>query len=158
MLEQLWKRVEDHLRGRPELREDRHGQPVDLEVQAATAILLLEAAHGDEEYVWREHRTILRGLERGFGIGKEEVLGLLGRAQEIRPPVVRLDDVTEVIAERYTREQRQRIVALLWKVIDADAVLEPWEEVFGNHVAQAVGLSPEEAEAARRGPEASASR
>jgi uncharacterized tellurite resistance protein B-like protein len=153
MLEGLWKRVEDHLRRRPELREDRHGRPADLEVQAATAVLLLEAAHGDEEYAWREHRTILRGLERGFGIGKQETLALLGRAEEIRPPVVRLADVTGVIADRYSPEQRKSIVALLWKVIGADGVLEPWEEVFANHVARAVGLSPEEAEAARRGDE-----
>jgi uncharacterized tellurite resistance protein B-like protein len=153
MLEELRRRVEEHLRGRPELREDREGNPADLEVQAATAILLLEAAHGDEEYAWREHRTILRGLERGFGIGKDEVRNLLGRAQEIRPPVVKLADVTELLTARYTPEQRRAIVALLWKVIDADAVLEPWEEVFGNHVARAVGLSPEEAQAARRGEE-----
>ena len=155
MLDGLWRRVEEHLRGRPELREDRDGQPVDLELQAATAILLLEAAHGDEEYVWREHRTILRGLERGFGLGRDEVRELLGRAQEIRPPAVKLADVTELLTERYTPEQRRRIVALLWKVIDADARLEPWEEVFGNHVARAVGLSPEEAETARRGAEPS---
>lgn len=158
MLERLWKRVEDHLRRRPELREDRHGQAADLEVQAATAVLLLEAAHGDEEYVWREHRTILRGLERGFGIGKKETLALLGRAEEIRPPVVPLADLTEVIADRYSPEQRKSIVALLWKVIGADGVLEPWEEVFANHVARAVGLSPEEAEAARRSAEEPGSR
>jgi len=156
MLEGLRRRVENHLRRRPALREDRHGKPVDLEVQAATAILLLEAAHGDEEYVWREHRTILRGLERGFGIGRAETLELLGRAEEIRPPVVRLADVTELITERYTREQRQSIVSLLWKVIDADGVLAAWEAVFASHVARAVGLSPEEAEAARRGTEAPA--
>ena len=92
-------------------------------------------------------------MNRGFGLGKDEVRDLLGRAQEIRPPVVKLADVTELLAERYTPEQRRSIVALLWKVIDADARLEPWEEVFGNHVARAVGLSPEEAETARRGAE-----
>jgi uncharacterized tellurite resistance protein B-like protein len=158
MLEGLWRRVEDHLRGRPELREDRDGKPADLEVQAATAILLLEAAHGDEEYAWREERAIRRGLERGFGIGRKEVNTLLGRAEEIRPPVVKLDDVTQLITERYSRDQRQRIVALLWNVIGADSVLEPWEEVFGNHVARAVGLSPDAAESARRGAEAPTAR
>ena len=158
MLEGLWKRVENHLRRQPALREDRQSLPVDIEVQAATAILLLEAAHGDAEYVWREHRTILRGLERGFGIGKAETLELLGRAEEIRPPVVRLADVTDLITERYTREQRQSIVSLLWKVVDADGILEPWEAVFANHVARAVGLSPEEADAARRGTETPAAR
>ena len=34
----------------------------DAEVQAVTAMLLLEAAYGDEEYVWCEHRSIVLGL------------------------------------------------------------------------------------------------
>jgi hypothetical protein len=39
---------------------------------------------------------------------------------------------------------------LLWRVIDADNVVEEWEGVFADHVAAAVGLSREEAELARR--------
>lgn len=147
---QLWDRVKAHLRRRPTLREDEDRGLADLEVQAATAVLLLEAAHGDEEYVWREHRAIVRGLERGFGIGRTETLDLLGRAEEIRPPVLRLADVTETIANACTPEQRRSIVTLLWKVIDADDIVEGWEESFATHVAQAVGLSREEAEGARR--------
>lgn len=146
----LWERVKTHLKHRAALRMDRDGEMADIEVQAATAILLLEAAHGDEAYVWREHRAILRGLERGFGIGRAEALGLLGRAEEIRPPMVKLADVTEVIVDRYSKEQRRNIVTLLWKVIDADDVVDEWEEIFADHVARAVGLSGEEAELARR--------
>lgn len=145
----LWERVKAHLEQRAVLREDKDGHAADIEVQAATAILLLEAAHGDEEYVWREHRAIVRGLERGFGIGRAETLRLLGRAEEIRPPVVKLADVTEVIVDRYTLEQRRSIVTLVWKVIDADDVVEEWEGIFADHVAMAVGLSPEEAQRAR---------
>jgi uncharacterized tellurite resistance protein B-like protein len=145
----LWERVKAHLEHRSVLREDKDGQPADVELQAATAILLLEAAHGDEEYVWREHRVILRGLERGVGIGRAEALDLLGRAEEIRPPVVKLADVTEVIVDRYSSEQRREIVTLLWKVIDADDVVDEWEEIFATHVARAVGLSREEVETAR---------
>lgn len=146
----LWERVKAHLEERPVLREDKDGHAADIEVQAATAILLLEVAYGDEEYVWREHRAIIRALERGFGIGRAETLQLMGRAEEIRPPVVKLADVTQVIVDRYTPEQRRRIVTLLWRVIDADDIVASWEQVFADHVAAAVGLGREEAELARR--------
>jgi uncharacterized tellurite resistance protein B-like protein len=146
----LWERVKAHLERRAALREDNEGHVADIEVQAATAILLLEVAHGDEEYVWREHRAIVRGLERGFGIGRAETLRLLERAEEIRPPAVRLAEVTQVIVDRCTPEQRRSILELLWRVIDADNVVEEWEGVFADHVAAAVGLSREEAELARR--------
>jgi uncharacterized tellurite resistance protein B-like protein len=145
----LWDQVKAHLERRAVLQKDKDGHPADIEVQAATAILLLEAAHGDEEYVWREHRAIVRALERGFGIGRAEALRLMGRAEEIRPPAVTLANVTEVIADRYSPEQRRSIVALLWKVIDADDIVDEWEEIFANHVAGAVGLSRAEAESAR---------
>src|SRR5262245_57544462 len=38
------------------LARDRTGAQADLELQAATTILLIEAAYGDTEYLWREHR------------------------------------------------------------------------------------------------------
>ncbi len=132
------------------LAADRTGAPADIEVQAATALLLLEAAHGDEEYVWREHRAIVSGLKRAFGLGKAEVLELLRRSEEIRPPTVRLADVAQVILERYDEAQRLEVVRLLWEVVDADGIVEDWEKIFATHVARTVGISDEEAAAARQ--------
>lgn len=147
----LLDKVREFLRERNDaLARDRTGAPADLELQAATTILLIEAAYGDTEYVWREHRAIVRGLEREFGLGRGEIQALLGRADEIRPPVVKLADVTDVIRDRYTAEQRREVVRLLWSVIEADGSVEEWEELFADHVAQAVGLGAAEARAARR--------
>ena len=131
------------------LARDRSGAEADVELQAATTILLLEAAYGDTEYVWREHRAIVRALECEFGLGRGEVALLLGRANEIRPPIVKLSDVTDVLRERYSREQRAEVVRLVWRVIQADRVVEEWEEIFADHIAQAVGLDHDEAARAR---------
>jgi uncharacterized tellurite resistance protein B-like protein len=141
--------LSEFLQKRHALARDRSGQQSDLELQAATAILLIEAAYGDAEYVWREHRTILKGLEREFGLGKREVLELLGRANEIRPPVVKLADVTDVICDRFTKQQREEVVRLVWRVIGADGSVDEWEGVFGDHVAKVLGLTSDEARAAR---------
>jgi uncharacterized tellurite resistance protein B-like protein len=145
----LFDDVREFLQRRQVLARDRMGARADLELQAATAVLLIEAAYGDEEYVWREHRAIVKGLEREFGLGRKEVREVLARANEIRPPVVKLADVTDVIRDRFTREQRGEVLRLVWSVIEADDVVEEWEESFGDHVAGAVGLSGEEARAAR---------
>ena len=132
------------------LATDRTGASADTEVQAATALLLLEAAHGDEEYVWREHRAIVRGLKRAFGLDKAEVLKLLERSEEIRPPRVHLADVTRVILERYDDAQRREIIRLLWDVIGADGIVAEWEKTFVAHIARTVGISDDEAAAARQ--------
>lgn len=137
----ILERVHELLKRKAPLAKDAKGEPADLEIQAAAAVLLLEAAHGDEEYVWKEQRVLVRGLERAFGIGREETQELLGRAEAIRPPIVKLDDVTEVIAGRYDLEQRKQVLALLWRVIEADKTIEPWEAVFVEHVTKALGLT-----------------
>jgi uncharacterized tellurite resistance protein B-like protein len=123
-----------------ERRRQRIGAQADLEIRAATAVLLLEAAYGDTEYVWREHHTIVKALEREFGLGRKETLELLGRAAEIRPPVVKLADVTSVLRDRLDRDQRKEVAALVRQVVRADGVVGEWEQVFADHVAQAVGL------------------
>lgn len=145
----LFDKVRDNLKARASLAHDRTGADSDREIQAATAILLLEAAMGDTEYRWREHRSLVRGLERDFGLGKREILELLDEANEIRPPVVQLADVTALIRDRFDNLQRQEIVKLLWRVIEADGVVDEWEEAFADHVAKAVGISRAEASALR---------
>ena len=142
-------KLREFLRNRGPLAQDQTGAPTDLELQAATTILLIEAAFGDEEYVWREHRAIVTGLEREFGLGRREIRELLERADEIRPPVVKLADVTDVIRDRFSAEQRAEILRMVWRVIEADGVVEEWEESFADHIGRAVGLSGEDARAAR---------
>jgi uncharacterized tellurite resistance protein B-like protein len=148
----LLDRVRSHLERTAPLAKDRRGETADLEVKAAAAVLLLEAAHGDETYVWKEERALLHGLESAFGIGRKEARLLLERAEEIRPPVLHLDDVTEVLATRLSEAQRLSVLALLWLVIDADAVLEPWEVAFAAHATKALGLTPEQGVQARTRP------
>lgn len=145
----LLDRLTGHLKARARLARDKDGKPADLEVEAAVAVLLLEAAYGDEEYAWSEHRLILRALEESFGLDRKETRALLGRANQIRPPVVKLQDVTDVILDRYDEDQRSEVLTLLWEVIGADHVAEEFEVAFAEHVAQAVSLSPEQARAAR---------
>ena len=58
--------------------------------------------------------------------------------------MVTLTDVTDVISSRFSKPQRETVMGLVWRVIDADSFLEDWEESFAEHLAGAVGLSPEE--------------
>ena len=139
----LLERVREVVGRKAPLAKDAEGAPVDLEIMAAAAVLLLEAAYGDEAYVWKEERALVRGLERALGIGRVEIRALLARAEEIRPPVVTLADVTDVL-RRYDLGQRKQVLALLWRVIEADARVVPWEAAFVEHVTKALGLSAAE--------------
>lgn len=145
----LLDELKDLLKREHVLARDGSGTPADLEVQAATALLLLEAAHGDEEYAWHEHRAIVKGLRRAFGLGRSDVRRLLERAEEIRPPMVRLADITEVVRERYDEAQRLEIVRLLWRVVEADGSVQEWENAFTTHVAETLGIPEASVQATR---------
>ena len=54
----LLERVRELFRRQEPLAKDAKGEPADLEIKAAAAVLLLEAAFGDEEYVWREEHVL----------------------------------------------------------------------------------------------------
>ena len=146
----LLDKAREFLQRRSVLDHDATGAQADLELQAATAVLLIEAAYGDTEYVWREHRAIVKGLEREFGLGRREIQDLLGRVAEIRPPVVTLADVTQVLHDRFSRKQREEVLRLLWSVIEADDTIGDWEGVFADHVATALGLDAEATRTTRR--------
>ncbi len=122
----------------------------DAEIQAVTAMLLLEAAYGDEEYVWCEHRSIVLGLKRAFGLSKSDVDRVLSVAHSLRPPHTRLADATRLLAESLCNSDRLAVVELLWRIVDADGVVHAWELVFASHIATSLGLSEEEAATARR--------
>jgi uncharacterized tellurite resistance protein B-like protein len=142
----LLDRLLDHLRDHPaHLATEGSGEAASCELQAATAALLLEAAYGDAEILRSEEDALLKGLEREFGIGFEEALQVLDRAEAIRPPAVKLDDLIEVLRDRYDETQRRQIVALLWRVVRADDVVREWEQAFVNHVAEVLGIPSDEA-------------
>jgi uncharacterized tellurite resistance protein B-like protein len=63
---------------------------------------------------------------------------------------VKLSDVTDVIRDRLSPDQRMEVVRLVWRVIEADDVVDEWEEIFADHVARAVGLDRDAADRARR--------
>ena len=60
-----------------------------------------------------------------------------------------LADVTDVIRDRFSKPQRDAVVRLVWRVVEADGAVEEWEESFSDHIARALCLSAEEARAAR---------
>ena len=146
----ILERVRSFLQPQPaHLATDRVGEPAAEDARLATAVLLLEMAYGDTEYVAAEKKAIRQIVEREFGISGRDAKRLLESAEAERPKTGNYSWVSERIQKEYSEEQRKRIVALVWKVVYADRVVEEFEEVFGNYVGKLVGLSPEEIREAR---------
>jgi len=135
--------------GEAHLAAGHGGDPVDLDLRVATVALLLEVAYGDEEYLKAEQKAIFAGIRREFGLGREEARELMASAEWSRPPKVTLAELTRLLREGYEVQQRQWVMALLWRVVDADGKLQSFEDVFTTDVAEQLGLSPVQAAEAR---------
>jgi len=151
----MFEKLKSIFEGRHELAVDANGAPADEELRAATAVLLLEAAHGDQELLRQEAKTVLRAMQREFGLSAEEARELAGRAEAIRPPAVTLQELTDVVHRGFTPEQRRRVLALVWKIVEADHEETDWEGTFVQFVKERLGLSEQDSavaeQMARRG-------
>jgi uncharacterized tellurite resistance protein B-like protein len=145
----LIDRVRAILEGGAPLSSVKSGEKAPLELRVATAGLLLEMAHHDEEYVFDEAKVILRGLAREFGLSGNDAFQLLKEAERVRPDGGDMSAMTAQIVEYYDIEQRKRIAALAWKVVYADQLVDDAEVTLADRIVKAAGLTPEEALDAR---------
>jgi uncharacterized tellurite resistance protein B-like protein len=122
------------------LAHDAHGDLADFDLRVATVALLLETAWQDADYESHERRTILRGVEREFGLSRQDAESLMAKADGA---------FAAQLAGRYDREQRKRIAALVWKVVYADLVVAKAEVAFATRIALLAGLTPAECQEAR---------
>lgn len=145
----IFHRILAFLEGGAPLATDKNGEPADPQLKVATAALLLEMAHHDDEYVHNEQKTILRGLEREFGLSRDDAFYLLARAERTRPKGGDMSAIGEQILSHYDHEQRKRIAVLAWKVVYADQIVDEAEVELAGRMMVAGGLTPEEAQEAR---------
>jgi uncharacterized tellurite resistance protein B-like protein len=145
----ILERVREFLGREGPLARDRSGDYADMNLWVETVVLLLEVAYGDTQYADRERRVIRRSVAREFGILQKDARALMESAERARPEQGDLSGIARRIRDQYDEKQRQRIVALLWKVVEADGVVEDFEEAFASHVARLVELTPEQNRQAR---------
>jgi uncharacterized tellurite resistance protein B-like protein len=144
----VFERVREFVTPRAPLARDRDGEYPDLDLWVATAVVLLEVAYGDYEFGDGERKAIRQSLQREFGILRRDAEELMETAERTRASEER-SWIGRQIRERYDAGQRQRVLALIWKVVLADGTVTDFESVFAGHAAKLAELSPEQAAEAR---------
>jgi len=111
---------------------------------SAIADLLLGAAHADGHVDWAERSAIARVLA-GFVEQDDLPAEVRERVQAFDPAQ---HDIAAAVARLTvkTRRDRLELLALVSRVVDADAELRPEEVGYLRRVADAIGASEEELE------------
>ncbi len=100
------------------------------DVHLATCAVFLEMANIDNEFSESERENILSVFQNEYGLSREDVLALNKTSREMLDTSLDLWKFTNVINQHYSREEKIRIVELLWELVYADGKMDEHENYF----------------------------
>jgi uncharacterized tellurite resistance protein B-like protein len=143
-------RIKEFFKGTATLVVDSTGAATSEDVQVATGVLLLEIAGADKDYDPGETRTIFRTLEKVFQIDHKRALELLEIADAARGEKQKIDEFIQCINKHFTPKQRQLVLAMVWKVVLADNVIDKFEARYATQLKFRLQLTDEHAAQAKQ--------
>lgn len=99
-------------------------------LQLATAVLLVEVMRADPTLSESERDAALTALRGKFALSEDELERLLDLAHETAHTAYDYQRFTSLLNDRFTQEQKVRVVEAMWQVAYADDHLDAHE----NHV------------------------
>lgn len=104
-------------------------------LRVATATLMFEMAHADDQVEAREREAMASLLGKYFELDEVTVKELLALAADTARQAVCMQEFTRLLNEHFSQGQKQRVVEMLWRVALSDAMLDKYEEAFVRQIA-----------------------
>lgn len=122
--------------------------------QTACAALMVEAALADGGIDDRERKVLQERLAAGFDLSNDEADALIAQSVEDARDRTHLLRFTRAVKEQMPHEERLALMELLWEVVLADGVLDPYEDQLLRRIAGLIYVTDQERGLARRRAEA----
>lgn len=132
------------------LEVDANGRPTDKNLHVAAAVLLVEVAGSDDHIAPQEAEAVVKMMSQQFGLDEEEIPELIKLAVVAKKEKGKIDEFLKAINDRLNEEQRQRLFAMVWKVVLADGKIDQGEERLAVAIRYRLQLSKEQALAAEK--------
>jgi len=129
MLNTIREFFERHIGAPVAPKDERHT------IELATAALLFEVVRIDGEIETRERQAVHDAVGRKFGLSSEEAATLARLAEEEVRQATDYYQFTSLINKRFTPEQKERVIELMWQVAYSDARLSAHEEHLVRKIA-----------------------
>lgn len=114
------------------------GQPPERRkhtLELATATLLVEVARLDGETTAEERDAVVKAVRGRFHLGQAEADELFAIAEAEAKEATDYYQFTSLIRSRYSQEERQEIVEMLWRAAYADEALSAHEQHLVRKIA-----------------------
>jgi uncharacterized tellurite resistance protein B-like protein len=113
----------------------------ELKTHIAAGVLLLEAAHVDDDCTEEEMKHVVQTLKTMFNLSAEYVDELIEKTHLERKDAADLWQFTNHMNQNYTQEEKLKVMEDVWRVIHADGELEKHEDQFAHKLANLLRLT-----------------
>jgi uncharacterized tellurite resistance protein B-like protein len=107
----------------------------------ATCVILLEAAHADDEFTQEECDHITDAIRKKFDITQEESREIIEEALQVRAQTHDLWRFTNEINRSFTNAQKIAIMEEVWRLIYSDGVLHAYEDHLAHKLQHLLNLN-----------------
>lgn len=113
-------------------------------IHLVAGVLLLEAAHIDNECTGEEMEHVVQTLRDKFSLSADCVAELLELAHLEREEAIDLWQFTNQVNQHFTKEEKLAIMEDVWRVIFMDGRLDKHEDHFAHKLASLLRLTHKE--------------
>ena len=110
-------------------------------LELSAAVLMLEIAFADSSLDAAEEKIIRDAMENQFHLSGEEVETIFELAKQEADHAVSLYNFTRTINDNLDRDNKLKIIELLWRVANAEMVIDKYEEYFIRKISDLLYVS-----------------
>lgn len=136
--------------GEVSLDVDKSGSPTKQDLRIAVVVLMVALAREDNDFAPEEAVVIAQEVSKLFRLGKEESFNLVDLVTPLSKDFEKIDEFITAINENFDDDQKQLVLAMIWRVTEADGVADKMETRFAAELRTRLNLSMEQAVRARR--------
>lgn len=151
----MFENIEDFIRGEETLRLNSNGTATPRDIKIAVLAILLKATQANGKISSEETNTVFRSAQEFICERDEEAGDLMEVALHLGKNQGKIEELVAKIREHYSNEQRQKILTLIWEIVKADKKIDQFEILYATEIRNLLGLTLEQAMAARAATEVS---
>jgi uncharacterized tellurite resistance protein B-like protein len=110
--------------------------PLERRLHMATAALMVEMLHADEQVTEQEEAKLQQLLKQRFNLDTVEIEALIDLANNEKHEATDYYQFTSLLNEHYSQQQKIDLVEDLWKLAYADHELDKYEEHLLRRLAE----------------------
>ena len=110
-------------------------------LELAGAALLMEISRADQDVAPVEREAIKSAIAQVFHLADDEIADIIAAAETAVDEAVSLFDFTAIINQKFSPEQKIKLLEMLWAVAYADNKLDHYEEYYVRKIADLLYVS-----------------